>query len=93
MKKLEMTKEEISEFCEIAAPNEPIIIPDDFDDAFLGVSVGEDTPQAVYSIERCIQILAQQMSQKEAEEYFWFNVAGSLGKGYPLYIYTPEDDY
>jgi len=47
----------------------------------------------VYSIERCVQILAKDMSQEEAEEYFWFNVAGSQGEGFPLYISTPEETY
>jgi len=91
--KQKMTREEIDEFCELAAPNESIIVPDGLDGAFIGIATEEEPPQAVYSIERCVQILAKDMSQEEAEEYFWFNVAGAQGEGFPLYISTPEETY
>jgi hypothetical protein len=32
------------------------------------------------------------MSHEEATEYFWFNVAGALGEGFPFYISTPAGD-
>tara|TARA_R110002020_G_scaffold106966_1_gene248706 strand:+ start:1543 stop:1818 length:276 start_codon:yes stop_codon:yes gene_type:complete len=89
----QMTREEIDDFCGLAAPNESIIVPDGLDGAFIGIATEEEPPQAVYSIERCIQILTKDMSQEEAEEYFWFNVAGSQGEGFPLYISTPEEIY
>ena len=88
-----MTREEIDEFCGLASPNDSIIVPDGLDGAFIGIATEEEPPQAVYSIERCVQILAKDMSQEEAEEYFWFNVAGSQGRGFPLYISTPEETY
>lgn len=88
-----MTREEINEFCEVNAPDEDIIVPDDFDEAFIGLALEEDPTRAVYSIERCINILAKEMKPDEAEEYFWFNVAGSIGKGYPIFISTPEETY
>jgi len=93
MKPTPMTREEIDEFCALAAPNESIIVPDGLDGAFLGIATEEEPPQAVYSIERCVKILAEDMKQEEAEEYFWFNVAGAQGEGFPLYISTPEDTY
>ena len=89
----QMTREEIDDFCGLAAPNESIIVPDGLDGAFIGIATEEEPPKAVYSIERCIQILGKDMSQEEAEEYFWFNVAGSQGEGFPLYISTPEEIY
>ena len=33
------------------------------------------------------------MKTDEAEEYFWVNVAGSRGEGYPIFISTPEETY
>jgi hypothetical protein len=33
------------------------------------------------------------MTPDEAEEYFWVNVAGASGKGYPIFISTPEETY
>ena len=41
------------------------------------------------SVNICIDILAEDMSRQQAEEYFWFNIAGSkMGKHSPVYIYT-----
>ena len=33
------------------------------------------------------------MKPDEAEEYFWINVAGARGEGYPIFISTPEETY
>ena len=82
---------DIDDFVDAVAPNDEIIIPDNLDGAFLGISAEEEPPRAVYSIEKCIAILSKDMSADEAEEYFWYNVAGASGHGFPLYISTPED--
>ena len=74
-------------------PSEEVIVPDDLDEACIGVALDEDPTRAVYSIERCIQILAKEMKPDEAEEYFWVNVAGARGDGYPIFISTPEETY
>ncbi len=88
-----MTREEINDFCETVVPSEDVIVPDDLDDAFIGVALEEDPTRAVYSIERCIRILCKEMKPDEAEEYFWINVAGARGEGYPIFISTPEETY
>jgi len=88
-----MTRDEINEFCETVVPSEEVIVPDDLDAAFIGVALDEDPTRAVYSIERCIQILSKEMKPDEAEEYFWVNVAGARGDGYPIFISTPEETY
>jgi len=88
-----MTRDEINEFCETVVPSEDVIVPDGLDGAFIGVALDEDPTRAVYSIERCIQILSKEMKPDEAEEYFWVNVAGSRGEGYPIFISTPEETY
>lgn len=69
-----------------------IFIPDNLDEGFVGVDIEASPPRAVYSIDRCIAKLAEEMSTEEATEYFWYNVAGTSGVGYPIYISTPESE-
>lgn len=85
-----MTRSEIDAF--IDALGLGVTIPDDLDDGFVGVATEEEPPRAIYSIERCIKKLAEDMTHEKATEYFWFNVAGAGGEGYPLFISTPEDE-
>lgn len=86
-----MDRDDIDNFADAVAPNEDIVVPDGLDEAFLGIITEEDPPRAVYSIEKCVAILRKDMSAEDAEEYFWYNVAGAGGAGFPLYISTPED--
>ena len=86
-----MTREEIDEFVSNATSQE-VLIADNLDEGFVGVDTESDTPRAVYSIERCIKQLSEDMTLDEATEYFWYNVAGSCGEGYPIFISTPEDE-
>jgi len=87
--KLSMTRSEIDDF--VSTLNIDVIVPDNLDEGFIGVAVEEDPPRAIYSIERCIKKLADEMSHEEATEYFWFNVAGAGGEGFPIFVATPED--
>ena len=89
--KVTVERDDIDNFVDAVAPDDEIIIPDNLDGAFLGISAEEEPPRAVYSIEKCINILRKDMTADEAEEYFWYNVAGASGHGFPLYISTPED--
>jgi len=87
-----MTREDIDNFVDSLETEGSMLIPDGLDDGFVGVSLEEDGgPRAVYSIEKCIRVLAKDMSHEEATEYFWFNVAGAGGDNYPIFITTPED--
>jgi len=86
-----MTRKEIKVFIESQDLESPIVLADGLDSGFIGISTEEDTPRAVYSVDKCINELAEQMSMEEASEYFWFNVAGAGGKGFPIYIFTPDD--
>ncbi len=88
--KLNMTRSEIDGF--IDTLDVGVIVPDNLDEGFIGVAVEEDPPRAIYSIERCIKKLAEDMTHEEATEYFWYNVAGAGGEGYPIFISTPEDE-
>jgi hypothetical protein len=87
-----MNKKEIESFVELHSPNSSVVIADGMDEAFIGLDLESDPPRAVYSVGKCIDILAQDMAQTEAEEFFWYNVAGSSGEGYPSYVHTPTGD-
>lgn len=66
-----------------------VLLADNLDDAFLGVDLTGDVPRSVYSIDGCIRILSADMDGDDAEEYFWFNVAGAyVGPQTPLFIQT-----
>jgi hypothetical protein len=44
----------------------------------------------VYSTKKCIEILARDMGEENAVEYFDFNVAGAyVGPQTPIFIQTP----
>ena len=86
-----MHRDDLDSFADAVAPDEDIMIPDGLEGAFLGISTEEEPPRAVFSIDKCIEILRKDMSADEAEEYFWYNVAGAGGVGFPLFISTPEE--
>lgn len=87
-----MTRDEINVFIdENTSDEDKVVLADDLEKAFMGLSQEEDGVRAVYSIEKCIEVLSGEMSHEEATEYFWYNVAGSKGENYPLFINTPEE--
>ena len=64
---------------------------DGFDDAIIGVDY--NTGRIAYSVSKCITILMidEQMTELDATEWFYFNVAGSyVGEGTPVWI---DDTY
>lgn len=66
-----------------------VLLADGLEDAFLGVDITGDAPRAVYSVDDCIRILSRKMDPEDAEEFFWFNVAGShVGDLTPLFVQT-----
>ena len=89
-----MTRAFIKDFIETTVLDEDVqvIIPDGLDAAFVGIMPVNGVYVAVYSIEKSIQIIAKEMPQKDAEEHFWYNVDGAKGKGYPVFIHTPDTD-
>lgn len=87
-----MTRQEIENFIEQTLPSVSVVLADDLDEAFVGIDVEHEPPRAVYSIEKCINLLAQGMSTVEADEYFWYNIAGAAGNDLPIYISTPEEE-
>jgi hypothetical protein len=60
---------------------------DGFDDAILGCC--EFSQRVIYSSKKCIQILVEQgMTEEEATEYFYYNVAGAyVGEQTPIWCH------
>jgi len=92
-----LSKEKISDFIETAYSDysDKILLADGFDDAFIGVGENsQGNPVAVYSIEKCLDILAKQFDEEDdpegdAIDYFEFNVKGSyVGEFTPMFINT-----
>ena len=72
---------------------EGVVLCDDMEEAFIGL--GEqffNPPIAVYDREKCIEILARDMTYEEAVEYFEFNVIGAwVGEQTPMFLRKGED--
>jgi hypothetical protein len=66
---------------------EDIIKADGFDDCIVGVEASSNT-LLVYSTQLILEKLVKEseMTWKEAIEYFDYNIQGSKGEGYPIYI-------
>lgn len=65
--------------------DEDILKADGFDDAIIGIE--ESTYRLIYSVTKCIDILIKEgMTEDDAIEYFWYNVAGSyVGEKTPIW--------
>lgn len=95
--KLSKHNKNIVDLIEVSYPDyaNKILLADGFDDAFLGVGENsEGNPVAIYSIEKCLNVLAEQFKDQEdpetdAIDYFEFNVRGSyVGEFTPMFIHT-----
>jgi hypothetical protein len=95
--KLSKHNKKITDFIEMGYSDfsDKILLADGFDDAFIGVGENsEGNPVAVYSIEKCLDILAEQFKDEEdaigdAIDYFEFNVKGAyVGEFTPMFINT-----
>lgn len=65
-------------------PDEDLLIADGFDDAIIGVD--ESSMRVIYSVTKCIEILQKDMSEEDAEEFFYYNVSGSyVGEKTPIW--------
>lgn len=78
----------ISEFIENCLhDDEQILLADGFEDAFVGIGRQFGKPVAIYERSKCIEILMEDMSEDEAEEYFSFNVEGAfVGEKKPIFL-------
>jgi hypothetical protein len=72
---------------ELIGEDESILLADGFDSAFIGVARQFNTSFAVYDREQCIEILMENMSHEDAEEYFQYNVEGAyVGENTPAFL-------
>lgn len=81
------------EYCEELAmeTGESLIFWDGFDDAIVGVIEVEGVNRVVYSEAKCIHVLLNEMSEEEAIDYFYTNMACCyLGEHTPVHLKTPE---
>ena len=70
-------------------PEEQFLKADGFDEAIIGVD--ETTMRLIYSVKKCISILAQEMSEEDAIEHFNYNVSGCyMGEKTPIWC---QDDF
>ena len=73
---------------ELSEEYEGLLFADGFDDAILGVAerIGMEAVVA-YSTPKIIEILARDMTEDEAVEYFEFNILGAyVGERTPVFI-------
>jgi hypothetical protein len=67
--------------------HEQIILADGFEEAFMGIARQFGKPFAVYNFEKCLQILEREMTEEEAIEHFYFNVAEAyVGEQTPAFL-------
>ena len=67
-------------------PEKDFLIADGFNDAIIGFEYKEK--RIIYSVTKCLEILNKDMSKKDAEEYFDYNIAGAyLGDKTPIWCY------
>lgn len=82
-----MNRKQIEEYIELYNPELEILLADGFDAAFLGIGQQFNNFFAIYDRFKCIQILAEDMTLEEAEEYFDFNVVGAyVGENTPVFV-------
>jgi hypothetical protein len=69
-----------------------ILIADGFDDCIIGLTFRDDELVALYSIDRILKKLEQDMSDIDALEFFEFNIDGAyMGVKTPKYIWSDYD--
>jgi len=78
----------------VAEVNEDMLFADGFDDALVGYIERAGMPSiACYDKDKCIEIVAKDMTYEEAIEYFYFNTAGAyVGENTPCFLTRTEDE-
>ena len=65
-------------------PEDEILRADGFDEAIIGID--DETMRLIYSASKCIDILAKDMLEEEAVDYFHYNVKGvHMGDKTPIW--------
>ena len=81
-----MEKSEIVSFLEDQYDDHGFLLLDGFEDAFIGIVYGHSREPVTWK--KCIEnLMAQGMSEEDAEEYFSFNVEGAyVGESTPVFL-------
>ena len=67
-------------------PDEQFIVIDGFDNCVLGLET--DSMRLIYSVDRIIEQLCEDMDEEDAIEHFQFNIQGAyFGEQTPIYCY------
>lgn len=73
----------------ILAEDENVLLADGFEGAFIGIGRQFGKPIAIYDRTKCIEILMEEMTYEEAEEYFQYNTEGAwVGDQTPIFLET-----
>tara|TARA_R110000823_G_scaffold98076_2_gene212664 strand:+ start:857 stop:1114 length:258 start_codon:yes stop_codon:yes gene_type:complete len=72
-------------------PDETFLYPTGFEDCVVGVE--RDRGTLVMDANKIIDKLMYEddMDVLDAQEHFDYNIAGSKGEGFPIYIYIPTE--
>lgn len=82
-----ITREMLDNYVDEHYPDEDILIPDGFEQAFVGIATQFNNSIAIFDRKKCIKILCKEMSYEEAVEYFTYNVEGAyVGEKTPAFI-------
>jgi len=82
------SREQIVNFCE-TAEIEILLLPHEFDEVIVGLSVKFNEYSVVYDSNKCIECLMKSdaMTFEDATEYFEFNILGAyVGPNTPTYL-------
>lgn len=71
-------------------PDETFLYPTGYADCVVGLKYASNV--LIMDSNKIIDklISEEDMSELEAQEYFDYNIAGSKGEGFPIYVYIPE---
>ena len=65
-----------------------LLFADGYDDCIIGLTFRTDVPVVIYSADKMIDKLANNMSYEEAQEFFDFNIEGAyMAERTPMYWY------
>lgn len=71
----------------ILGEDETVLLADGFESAFIGIGRQFGNPIAIYDRSKCIEILMEEMTEEEAEEYFQYNTEGAwVGNQTPIFL-------
>jgi hypothetical protein len=85
-----MNDEQLAVLNELSETNPDALLADGLKEAFIGIChrFGQP-PLASYDYNKCLEILARDMTIEEAMEYFEYNTLGAwMGENTPVFIQT-----